>query len=383
MSVEAMETFKEAADIQIVASLQFHQSSTTFDKSLLRIIQSFTIVNDSLLNLSQQFTALSVQIHDIGAAMWSEFAPKDGKKIGAGERTAARKGRAIASVDPIITPDSMVSYFSKYMDELIAKRDDPGTKGGGGEGGFGGLLDPLFESFSKFKSDFTAGGDTGFAMESLFDKGKITPGSIRTGKIAKGAKGATGLLGGLGKSMLGGLAALGPQMLALTLIMKPIQALLDGILAPLEPIVDLFGAVGDILGLLLIPVVMAVMNVLLPFMPLLIEIVVGLMPLIRLMMVPLELLGDVLTATIPIYTQLYGIVGDFISFLNPMIDFVTGFGDFISGGIANFINGVFGELRDWGQGIIEDFGAMLQNGFDWLTDKIEDLFDNFRIGGNN
>ena len=113
-----------------------------------------------------------------------------------------------------------------------------------------------------------------------------------------------GILGGATKGLGKGLAMLGPQMLAMTLIMKPISALLEGLLEPLEPLIDLFGMVGEILGMLLVPIVDALMKVLMPFIPLLMEIVMALMPLIEMAMIPLLTLAYLLTSIMPYITWL-------------------------------------------------------------------------------
>lgn len=135
-------------------------------------------------------------------------------------------------------------------------------------------------------------------------------------------------------------AALGPQMLALTLVIKPLSALLQGLLEPLEPIIDIFGAVGDILGLLLVPVVTAVMKILLPILPALTDIVVSLLPLIDL----------VLLALIPIIFAI-----EFITaIISQIIEFFSGFLD--------EIRDIVEDAKDWADGVIETIPDAIEQG---------------------
>jgi phage-related protein len=153
---------------------------------------------------------------------------------------------------------------------------------------------------------------------------------------------------GAGKSMIGaGLTALGPQMLALTLVMKPLSALLEGLMEPLEPLIDIFGMVGQILGLLLVPIVQSLMEVLLPFMPLLTEIVVGLMPLIRIAVIPLTLMGKLLQFFIPVLTAFMNILNSLFAWVTSFLDRIEAIIDGWINGFVNIVNGFRDWARDW------------------------------------
>ena len=177
---------------------------------------------------------------------------------------------------------------------------------------FGNTMVPIRQEFfdlanSLTKTKTTVDNGEGGMVEAFkgIDFSQIIKGLMHPFRtIGKGLIGKGSGLGGLGKGLGKGLGALGPQMLAMTLIMKPISALLEGLLEPLEPLIDLFGMVGEILGLLLVPIVDALMKVLMPFMPLLMEIVMALMPLIEMAMIPLLTLAYLLTSIMPYITWL-------------------------------------------------------------------------------
>jgi hypothetical protein len=54
---------------------------------------------------------------------------------------------------------------------------------------------------------------------------------------------------------LGPMAAMGPQMLLLMIVIKPLMAILQGLLEPFEPLMDVFTLMGELLGLIIVPVV--------------------------------------------------------------------------------------------------------------------------------
>ena len=200
----------------------------------------------------------------------------------------------------------------------------------------------------------------------------------KLGGIFSVGKGLTGnILGTAGKAITGGLAALGPQMLALTLIMKPVSALLEGLLEPLEPIIDLFGMVGEVIGLLLVPIVKALMDVLLPFMPLLMEIVMAFMPLIRIMLIPLMLLGNLLNAIMPLLTAFIGWFGNIFQLLDFISIPIEKLSNFLSDIIERFVSGITDwferssdVIKDWFQGIWDDITYFFEDlSDDWLLNK--------------
>lgn len=181
-----------------------------------------------------------------------------------------------------------------------------------------------------------------------------------------------GMLGSLGKGVAGGLGALGPQMLALSLIMKPVAALMEGLTEPLEPLTDLFGMVGSILGLLLVPIVKELMNVLLPFMPLLVEIVMVLMPLIRVSMIPMRLLAITLTTIMPFIISLVGTLSIITVFIETIANFIPNMFSigmtWVSDGlgmlatiISNWSDEVVSDIKGWFIGIYEDFEDIIED----------------------
>ena len=221
------------------------------------------------------------------------------------------------------------------------------------------MKSPISGAVNRTKETFKQG-----AFET-FGKG-FTP-KARLGGIGKMIKAPiSGALGGgvakgIGGAMMGGISSLGPQMLALSLVMKPIGALLEGIMEPLEPITDLFGAVGEILGTLLIPIVNDIMKVFMPLLPILIDVVKALNPVIAIMMLPLTLLGNTMQIVGPAIGVLSGWIADLMGGLTDVIDFGKGFLSDLSlnigGTISSWGADVGSKFSGWGQKLVDNTNA--------------------------
>ncbi|MHA1748391.1 MAG: hypothetical protein ACTSYF_07065 [Promethearchaeota archaeon] len=81
-------------------------------------------------------------------------------------------------------------------------------------------------------------------------------------------KGIGGMLKMIPKSMMGlnkpikmmgaQFAAMGPQMMLLAIVIKPVMALLEGLLAPMKPITDAMGMLGQMLGMIIMPITLEI-----------------------------------------------------------------------------------------------------------------------------
>lgn len=389
MSEETVDNFKQAAQIQLIAALQFKDIADGLGAFKLAVNTLSKAIFQSAIVIERSIK-IPMRLFSNGLFKMANIIPVTGNAIG-------RFGIALRELANELTGATGVySTLNKLEKEYSTIRkgakagfeDEAGKLIGGTPStvktqGAGGLLKPFFESLKDMKSKMGAASEGARSDQAQALMGSLQTGAPRVGKLPSprmaglkaGLKSAPSVLGGLGKSMMGGMASLGPQMLALTLVMKPLSALMEGIMEPLEPLIDLFGMVGEVIGLLLVPIVQALMEALLPIMPMLIAIVMALMPLIKASMIPLMLLGDVMTATMPILTGIIGMIGDFISFLNPIIDFVTGFADILSGGFGNFVTTLFDSLRNWAQGLVDDFGNWISRTFDDFVDGISDIMD--------
>ena len=182
------------------------------------------------------------------------------------------------------------------------------------------MLGPGFKG-NKLKEDFNfnmSGGKAGMQATQGFSlKNKLKSGFNSAMALPKLAG---GVAKGVGSSMLTKAAALGPQMLALALVMKPVGALLEGIMEPLEPITELFGAVGQILGVLLVPIVNQIMRILLPILPILVDVIRMLLPVINFLILPLTFLGNLMQGLGPIIGMVTGVVATLFEAFQPLID---------------------------------------------------------------
>jgi len=349
------EELKQAGNIQIVAALQFASTVSQFSFGLATQTR---IGTDNMFAMGSAMNSLISVITRLGSSILWVIE----KTQGLGDDFSI----IATSINKKMIDSINVAIDKQTLDVSGAINTAQKAQGGGG---LVGVLKGL--DVSQFIEGLTSPFRTGIAG---FRAGKAGGGGLKGG--IKGMLGS-GMTGVVGKGLMGGLAAMGPQMLALSLIMKPIGALLEGLLAPLEPIIDLFGMVGEILGLLLVPIVQALMEVLLPFMPLLIEIVMSMMPLIKLFMIPLRLLGVLLTAILPIFTQITGVFGDLMQFFGIFADFFVGF----FANIGNFVGTFITRAGEWLRSGIQDFIDKIRNWFqtiwsnmrDWFAELIDDI----------
>ncbi len=209
----------------------------------------------------------------------------------------------------------------------------------------------LFKDFGKtFKTQLGLGQVGGMTSKLGAGPGKLL------GGLMGGFKGATI---GMGGAMMGGLKMLGPQMLALSLVMKPIGALLNGFLEPLDMITDIFGAFGEILGILLLPIMLELNKILLPLMPLLMSIVQALLPVIQILVFPLTLLAGIMQILVPIVTGFVNALGTITNFFGALWENVMSFFD-------RLFEPLISGLNAWSDGIGQGVSDIKQEVGSWF-----------------
>lgn len=319
MSEQVAENLQEASQIQLVASVQFERSAVSF-RDVVRSINieagsiaySFSVLNTNILMIAMTFA----EGFGFGANQMEDLA-KIAKKVRSETDDLTRE----------ITKLIKANASSKQ-----STKDESGSSGN--------LLGSIAESFKGIGQRYEFGRTTA----GMAGKGGI-------GQLVGGVKSAIAPIGkGIVSAFAGGFSILAPQLLALTLIMKPISALLEGILGPLDPIIELAGAIGQILGMLLVPIVSKIMSTLMPLLPILINVVKMFFPIIDAILLPLSLMAFGINLIAPylngiIYSiswlvgQIANIVNNIISWVQRLIDgmeFLGRFGDRLSSSLDNF-----------------------------------------------
>lgn len=115
-------------------------------------------------------------------------------------------------------------------------------------------------------------------MDEMFkDKGFMGGLKAVFNKLGATAKGS---LGGIGAMLGGAMGAVAPQMMMMAVALAPITALIEGILSPLEPLTEVFGAIGETLGMALVPAVNFMIASIVPLLPLISQVSTFLGPII-------------------------------------------------------------------------------------------------------
>lgn len=199
----------------------------------------------------------------------------------------------------------------------------------------------IFTTGGKLKGNIwegmKEGAQTGATLGSLTPKfGADSQFGSLLGKYgAMMGGGIGGVAGGMGAAF----SSLGPQMLALTLAIKPIMALIQGILEPFDIIIELFGAIGQIIGLLLIPIIMPIAKMLIAMMPPIMAIVQMLIPLIDIIALPLTLIAFLLQIAMPVITIIATALGWVTNLIQIVINWIKRALDWLGSLFSGWVGG--------------------------------------------
>jgi hypothetical protein len=166
--------------------------------------------------------------------------------------------------------------------------------------------------------------------------------------------------------------SMGPQMAAIAIVTAPLQAALEGFLEPLQPLTDIFGAFGEVLGTMLLPVVNMLVPILTPLIPTFQSLANTLAPFVTLiastMLIPLGLLSNLLQMAKP---YLDGLTAS----MKPFTDLIQQFTTAIS------TEGFLGALTDMGSKILDCIWGGISAGLSWLGNMISNWWQNLTNGG--
>ena len=206
------------------------------------------------------------------------------------------------------------------------------------------------------------------------------------GTAAPPAKGIKKLFLGMKSGMKGmGAAAKGilssvPQLALMAIVLEPLTALLGAFLEPLEMLTPLFESWGSMLGQLIIPIALALMEVLMPFTPMIQALVSMLVPLIPLLILIFKIMNpiifvlpfiiDAITMVANVLTIVTVAIGGVVEIANTFIDNVIK-------GIADWLGGLWDLVSTWAGNIV----AAIVN---WVRDAVQSVKEavsNFFKGG--
>jgi len=225
-------------------------------------------------------------------------------------------------------------------------------------------------------------GWAGDKLQSLMGKGVGTLGKNMPSAMA--GLGASGIAGSLGAAVAG-IGAMVPQMIALAIVTQPIQAFLQGVMEPFSMLSEIFGAFGEVLGVMFIPILNMIMPILLPFIPIFMDLAKILAPLIVLYLqfcTPLGYMLPLLQLLTPVLSLVVGVlggVGETIStVLTPALNTAYAFVGFL----GNSLVALFGVFTNSGDVIANltnlwtGFVNNVQNLFMGIGDSIAGLWNN-------
>jgi len=215
--------------------------------------------------------------------------------------------------------------------------------------------------------------------------GSMFGGLIDAGKfIGKGFKNTLKPLKKMGKGIKSNISAMGIQAQMLSVVTDPIAAFIQGALAPFSMLGDVMGGLGEKLGMVFVPLIIKVSEILMKLMPFidflvklftpLIDVIIQLLdqlqPLIdmimEMMMAQLQPMMDYLMAFMPILTELMPFI---VMLLGFIMQFQTIFSRLISSLLPHITAGLtlfltpLTSLMDLFQGniSIEEFGKIVHD----------------------
>ena len=235
-------------------------------------------------------------------------------------------------------------------------------------------LRPLTDPFQKslFSTPGFGQGGGGMAMP---DASSLNLGALFKTALAPIGKTLKTTFAGVGKTLL---SSFGPM----TILFQILSPMISAFLEPLSLLEPLFSAWGTILSQLLIPIIMALMEALMPITPLLIDLVTSLMPIIMILPGVIHLLMPPLTMAIEFIRLLVNIIGVAIAVLagaiNAVLAFFTMISQVIYGGVNNLLAGVnefFNNVKAGVTGFFTDVANIFINGGQRIKDFFTGLWD--------
>jgi len=192
----------------------------------------------------------------------------------------------------------------------------------------------------------------------------------------KAPKKGGGVMGALGTGIKGLLSSI-PQLALLGVIMEPLTALIGAFLEPLEMITPLFEAWGAMLSQLLIPIVMAIMDIMMPMTPAIQSIIDMLVPLIPLVILIFKLLNPIIFL-LPIIIDAIGMLATVLTivtgFIGGLTAMISTFTDGMVSGIVNWLRGLWTIVSDWAGGIIPGITAWARDAVQAVKDAVANFF---------
>jgi len=173
-----------------------------------------------------------------------------------------------------------------------------------------------------------------------------------------------GVFGNVGKSLF---ASFGPMMLLFQMLSPLIQAFLE----PLDLMTPLFESWGTILSQLLIPIILSLMDILMPFTPVLEALVQLLLPI-------LDIIPAIISWIVPLIEIITTGATGIISAVSVVVTFIMGA---VNTGIS-FIGEYIAAIAGFFINISEKFTAFFQWAISWASDLWEGIIDKFRGVGN-
>jgi hypothetical protein len=248
------------------------------------------------------------------------------------------------------------------------------------------------ESFKNIFSSLFGKGEGGLSLKT------ILPGMPDFGAKWKGFKEIFGsshpilsqgpkLFGALGqagrsiaKMPFQAIGAMGPQMAAMSLVMQPVMAFLEGFLSPFEFLGDMFGAFGEILGMMFLPIVQMLVPMMAEWIPILMQIALALQPVIEFMFnlvfhfSGLSIIFGVLQTVIESFMPVFEALKPIFDELTPVLELLEDTVDLVMIALDPLIS-LLSDGLIWVFQRLETVINYLMVPMGWLVDTIQWLVD--------
>ena len=195
-------------------------------------------------------------------------------------------------------------------------------------------------------------------------------GGVSMAPMAKMAKGLKGVFAGLGSTIL---SSFSPMMLLFQILSPLINAFLE----PMDMLSPLMEDWGAILSQLLIPIVMALMDILMPFTPLLVLLVQVLMPIIEFVPALVAILVPAITMIVNIIMVAVQVIGSIIAIIMGVINYITTLIAFISTVFFGFFSTLFSKISEFFGKMRDDINKLFNDAINGIKQKIKDILSFF------
>lgn len=186
------------------------------------------------------------------------------------------------------------------------------------------------------------------------------------------------------KKGLGGMVKASAKMALIGAVMEPINAMIQAFLEPMEMLTPLFESWGTILSQAIIPIVIALMEALMPLTPAFVAIMEALMPVAMFLVSIIHVLIPVmvlLAELVIVIANFFKVIFEGLSILTGVVyqigGLIEGLADLLTGlfkHVSDFFNNIADAVKNFIDEFIEKSKEFGRNIADWFANIDEEIF---------